>query len=267
MSKVIPSQIVGFLDERFPTAKNDNPDDKVGMGRLGQIRALLRFLDDLPGELVMISGPEYAAFIDSIEELRSAIALWSAHGLADKVTNPRKVARSLSQIRRLLLTFPDSAIPASTGDLAFISDATLRESIRGDMAAANAALHNGEWKAATVLAGSAVEGLLLWAVEQKPHNARQVAVAALVTRGTANGGLSKAPSGAPDTWGLAALVLVAGELGITDKEVTRQALCAKDARNLVHPGRAKLSNKTGNRGSALTGCAAVEQVAAALARP
>jgi hypothetical protein len=42
----------------------------------------------------------------------------------------------------------------------FITDDALRNSIRGDIGAAERAFANFEWKAATVLAGAAIEALL-----------------------------------------------------------------------------------------------------------
>jgi hypothetical protein len=50
--------------------------------------------------------------------------------------------------------------------LSFIQHSDLRESIRNDVGAANRALLNCEWKAATVLAGATIEALLHWALSQ-----------------------------------------------------------------------------------------------------
>jgi hypothetical protein len=56
---------------------------------------------------------------------------------------------------------PDEAPSPRTAALAFSGDQALRDSIRLDISAANQALAEAEWKGATVLAGSAVEALLL----------------------------------------------------------------------------------------------------------
>jgi hypothetical protein len=50
----------------------------------------------------------------------------------------------------------------------FLNDPDLAEALRADIATASSALRNGEWKAATVLSGSVIEALLLWAL-QKTH--------------------------------------------------------------------------------------------------
>ena len=70
-------------------------------------------------------------------------------------------------IRQALSKCPDENPPASTTELNFISDTDLRTSLRIDIGAVNKALSNCEWKAATVLAGSAIEALLLWCITNR----------------------------------------------------------------------------------------------------
>jgi hypothetical protein len=64
---------------------------------------------------------------------------------------------------------PDEAVSEAADVLEFIDDAILRQNIRRDLWSADGALNNGEWKAATVLAGSLVESLLLWAIGRRPN--------------------------------------------------------------------------------------------------
>src|SRR5262245_22105766 len=52
-----------------------------------------------------------------------------------------------------------------TTALLFVTDPAVRESIQLDVSAATRDLEIGEWKGATVLAGSAIEALLLWALQ------------------------------------------------------------------------------------------------------
>jgi hypothetical protein len=51
--------------------------------------------------------------------------------------------------------------PVNTGEPYFITVAELLANLRNDIGAIARALSNGEWKAATVLAGSAIEAVLL----------------------------------------------------------------------------------------------------------
>ena len=139
----------------------------------------------------------------------------------------------------------------------------MRESIRLDISAANRDLANGEWKGATVLAGSAVEALLLWALQQRP--------AADITRAreavTRDERLSRNPGDDLERWVLLDYVEVAGELSILKPESVQQARLAKNFRNLIHPGRVIRLGQKCDRGTALSALAAVELVVRDLTPP
>ena len=77
------------------------------------------------------------------------------------------------------------------------------------MGAINRALTNGEWKAATVLAGSAAEALLLWALKQRLAADIGTAVAAA----KASGELTTKPDANLDRWNLHEYIEVAAQLG------------------------------------------------------
>ena len=62
---------------------------------------------------------------------------------------------------------PDTAPSAQTAGLEFIEDEGLRENLRIDISSAERAIADGVWKGATVLAGSIVEALLLWALQAR----------------------------------------------------------------------------------------------------
>ncbi len=84
----------------------------------------------------------------------------------------------------------DDAATVATTPLSFIADAALRESIRLDMSGAHRDLGQDEWKGATVLAGSAIEALLLWALQERERNKPgdvPAAVAALIGSKTLKG--------------------------------------------------------------------------------
>jgi hypothetical protein len=137
-----------------------------------------------------------------------------------------------------------------TTDLNFITDQSLRESIRLDISAANSALVNGEWKAATVLAGSVIEALLLWVLQQKSP--------ADVT--TAIGKIGRKCAADMQKWDLADYIGVAEVLKIIKPETISQCRLAKNFRNLIHPGRAQRTGQPCNRGTALSAVAAIEHV-------
>jgi hypothetical protein len=121
---------------------------------------------------------------------------------------------------------------------------------------ARLALANGEWKAATVLAGSVVEALLLWALHQALAEDCRRAITSAVAKGT----LSHRPPGELERWDLSEYIAVAEELTTIDVDTATQARLAKNFRNLIHPGRAQRLAQVCDRGTALAALAAVEMV-------
>jgi ribosomal protein L30E len=132
-----------------------------------------------------------------------------------------------------------------------------RQSLRIDISNATRALANAEWKAATVLAGSVVEALLLWALLQRPTDIPK-AIAALLKKGT----LGKDPGTnlESESWVLHVYIEVAAELNVIKTDTATQARLAKNFRNLIHPGRTLRLGQVCNRGTALSALAAVEHV-------
>ncbi len=94
---------------------------------------------------------------------------------------------------------------------------------------------------ATVFAGAALEALLLWALKQKS--------------------LTNAPKRSLDEFHLADLISLASSNGVIDSGTKQQVGLAKDARNLVHPGRALRSGEACNKATALAALAAVYRLA------
>jgi hypothetical protein len=93
---------------------------------------------------------------------------------------------------------------------------------------------------ATVFAAAALEALLLWALKRAK--------------------LSKMPKRPLDELYLADLIHLALENKLIDGASERQAGLAKDARNLIHPGRALRSGEACNKTTALTVLTAVYRV-------
>jgi hypothetical protein len=93
---------------------------------------------------------------------------------------------------------------------------------------------------ATVFAGAALEALLLWALKRVP--------------------LAEAPKRPLDELHLADLIGLAKRNTLIDAAAEQQASLAKDARNLIHPGRALRSREECNKTTALTALCAVYRV-------
>ena len=253
MSRVVPSQIVVLIDRILsgmpasagPHARN------LSTSQAPEISAVIDLISELPDEFLVLSGDEYSHYRVDINTLRDLLSLWKSSqpvGIINR--QAEKTIQSLSRLQRLLTKCPDETPSPSTAALAFIHDADLRDSIRNDISAANRALHDGLWKAATVLAGGATEALLLWAIAEKKstsdiENAR-IAVAPLAKD--------------PNSWGLDGYIKVARHLALIEDETVKQANLAREFRNLIHPGRAARLAKVCDRGTALSALAAVELV-------
>jgi hypothetical protein len=149
---------------------------------------------------------------------------------------------------------PDQLPAPSTHDLNFIADADLRADLRFDISAINQELANGEWKSATVLAGSVIEALLLWKLSTL--NASDVA--------SAEANVLKRKTKPLDEWDLHAFIEIAavcppGKPSIKSNTATQLRL-AKDYRNLIHPGRSLRLQEKCDRATALAAVAGLEMV-------
>jgi hypothetical protein len=242
MPKVVPSQVVALIDQVFPNART-NPNFPVYSANAATLSAIVSLTsDEIPEELFTISGEDYTDLVHAIEALADSVTRWNQRG-GDEAPRLIKGKSPVAIVREMLAKCPDQYPSPATAELTFITDTALRDSIRMDLSTATSALHNGEWKASTVLAGGVVEALLLWAIQRDPK---------LLA------GVKK--KGAPEDWGLAVLIDVAEQLKLLQPNTASQARLAKDFRNLIHPGRAQRTKEVCDRGTALTALAAAELV-------
>jgi hypothetical protein len=178
MPRVVPSDVVNAADRMFPDmARNPNAHPNMDASYLPSIAALARLVQAVPDRLIILDPRKYAALLGSIAALEMmGQAFQSARGTG---TLQLRLRGSDDQnpiwiIRTAMSECPDEAPAAGTTALAFIDDASLRESIRLDVGAAENTLSEGEWKGTTVLAGSAVEALLLWALQRRKAISRRL---------------------------------------------------------------------------------------------
>jgi hypothetical protein len=257
MPRVVPSQIVSLIDFHFAHAKTAQPGrgDMIDVSSSPRLSAILRLVDELPDELITVSGDDYNRLTDSVETIRNVLEMWTSHG-STAFYLPTKAWDAVVGLRRSLVALPDQSVPAATAGLPFVADPALRESLRQDIATANSALHNGEWKAATVLGGAVIEALLLWAIQQEKTNK----VSTVFSRLQAAGTIPAKADPRPDYWALDIIKQVAGELKLIEDPTIKLVSLAQGFRNLIHPGKAIRTGEACNRGTALTALAAVERV-------
>jgi hypothetical protein len=258
MPRVVPSQVVALIDQIFPFAATERQGEiprKIGLslGTATQLRTIADLVDQIPGELIVVGGPEYGGLVAGVSAIRIAIETWQSQPnkllqevALEKLEGGFGTLGPVTLIRRALALCPDESPAPGTSKLNFIPDKDLREALRRDIGSVENDLANGEWKGATVLAGSVIEALLLWSLQQ-----RSVDVAN-----------AKANPSKPqlEKWDLHDYIEVASELQILHPDTTTQARLAKNFRNLIHPGRAIRLGQVCDRATALSAVAAMEHV-------
>jgi hypothetical protein len=231
----------------------------VHAGANAHLGAIVAFAKEVPSELLTVTGQDLADYVVALSMIDTTQRLWMSSGSHWNLPEYRGMS-PIALLRQALSKCPDEVTSRATVELLFITDVDLRESVRRDISAANRDFGNSEWKGATVLAGSATEALLLWAVkdaEQLHPGAVNAAIGRLVAAGT----FSRAPNSDPERWGLIELIEVALELTLISSTTAEQARLGKNFRNLIHPGRATRLGEVCNRGTAPSALAAVEHVA------
>lgn len=251
MARVVPSQVVETIDRLFTGESKGVGTAALDHGRLFHLQGVVDLLRQLPNELLAVGAAEFADLTVARAAIESTLLRYH-NGQFPIALLPVSGEDVIHTIRRVLGKCPDEFPPAATADLRFIGDPNIRGSIQSDVMAANAALQNAEWKAATVLGGAAIETLLYWKLSppQTPETQRDAAAT----------GLAKAPSADFDRWELFDFIAVAKALGAIRDTTFRQADTARDYRNLIHPGRASRKNQVCNRATALAVISGLEHV-------
>jgi hypothetical protein len=266
MPRVVPSQVVSFIDSlsiHYP------PGDQVRMNAIGSanLSAVLDLVEQVPDELLTMDKVAYASLISAKALIRDIIDTWRSNRIAGgnvprlQQYDLHRSRNPLELIRDALSKCPDESPAPGTSELNFITEADFRANLRNDIGAVHRALANGEWKAATVLAGSAAEALLLWALKQRTPTEITTAIATL----RASGGLAANPDANLEKWNLYELIQVAEHLGVIKPKTAIQARLAKDFRNFIHPGVAQRLGEKCDRATALSALAGVEHVVRDLA--
>jgi hypothetical protein len=258
MPRVVPSQVVNFVNALWPTAEQQR---SLNRAQQGQLSGLVSLIDQIPSELLVMDAATYALFVCGRAHIFQKLVYWASsdpnrgHDLGTMPGQPEQIP--VTVIRDALATCPDESPAPGTSELGFISAPDLRTNLRNDIGAVHRALTNGEWKAATVLAGSAAEALLLWALGRRTR----AEIATAITELRAKRELSTDPD--PDKlewWNLYEFIKVTEKLGVIKPNTATQAMLAKDFRNFIHPGVAKRFGEKCNRPTALSAVAGMEHV-------
>lgn len=255
MAHAVPSQVRKLIKELWPDLDKEQPQrGRRALYAGTYVRAVLDLLDRIPEYLIRLSAHESALFWANISALRNA---WEDRNSAANQVEVAPLSPSghtpIFEVSKFLAKCPDEAPTAQTTGLEFISDPQFREALRTDISSASSSLINHEYKSATVLAGSVVEALLLWALETRGEDYVRATTTAV-------------PAEPLNKWTLGPMISAARACQLISDDTKRQAELAQNFRNLIHAGRqARLQEKC-DRGTALGALAAVERVVLDLAR-
>jgi|GEM_PF-1033167 len=241
LRKVYPSQVTAYVGAIVPQIGTQTPQQSremrfgYGAQSLTEFAALLDLAEAIPAELLPADGARYADFLKGVAAVRVVVDAWRTRGNVVSLDHAPQLGdlHPLGLIYRALAGLPDEAPAAGTRALDFLGDAELADSIRADIGASSAALRGGEWKAATVLAGAAIEALLLWELNEHPDPE-----------------VPKVRDGKIETWYLSDLFKATRELGCIRSETADMASTVNDFRNLIHPGRSYRIHQKCDLGSA-----------------
>ena len=258
MPSVLPSDVRGMIEDTFPWVRTTQPPRLALLSDGPAVAALVELVDLIPEALLPLSSDEHRDFVWAAAGLRHLVKRLetgqvSAGGGWPWPTvwiNPLNAVTCLWQ---LLEKCPDQGIAATTADLNFVDDESLRQSVRLDLSSSQEALNNGQWKAATVLAGSAIEALLLYAILQQSAPEREAALTSVRQR-------VRLDDPRPENWTLSQYVEMGLELRQIAQESAIQIRLAKDYRNLIHPGREIRKHQRSDRATALSAMAALHHV-------
>jgi hypothetical protein len=168
------------------------------------------------------------------------------------------VGSALSTAWRIIETLKDE-VPSTSHDLSFISDPVLREMIGLDISAVSIGLQSGEWKGATILAGSCCEALLLYGIQTRETKATG-SVAKAVVAIWPGGNAPNAADLGHRSWDLFSYTEAAHYLGLIVDTTKSELGPTRDYRNLIHPAKTKREKVRCDRGTAFIATGALDHV-------
>ena len=255
MAITVPSMLAAYLQDQF--GANVLATSHAGaLDRRGALVAFLTMYRDMPGELINLQGVERSHFLAGIGTIEGALVEYQNGRSPDAF---RPVPRARFMVREMLAKLQD-AVPSAAHDLAFIADPAQREMIAVDLFYIRTAIGAGEWKGATILAGSCAEAILLYGLESKK-------VASAGTFAAAYTVAWPAGQRGPDqndlidrSWDLSRYSEMAKSIGLISENTFEALKPARLYRNLIHPAKAIRDQQSFAMGTAYVAAGACELV-------
>lgn len=236
--RVVPALVVDLLDHLFPSIKEGVQNFELDRSQAGSISAIVDLVSDIPSNLVVLDGADYARFRLALAEARAKVRLWEGGGPGPfpPLTGTRGLGgrQPLVVLRELLSSCPAESPTTNEAQFAFITDSKFRQLLVRDMNAVAEALANNEYKAVAVLGGSVVEALLVWALRQSGDDP----LVRALERVAGKRGWTAKQTPSPrrlDRWHLNLMIPVARHLAIIGATAEAQAHQARSFRNFIHP--------------------------------
>ena len=262
MADVLPNDVIEIIDRTFGGRLDAS---ELSSADSHHLAGLVDLVEQIPGRLLLALPVEHrAAVVTALAAIRDYLNKWTYTSHPDNHRLRSLEAfdnlNAVRLIRRSLEECPADFPSPDTAELSFIGDPKVRQSLRLDIAAVDRALENDEWKAATVIAGSVVEALLLWALQQKRPTDLETASQAVFTGNAKKGKITAVEDLEKEHWRLADYIDMAAHLNIIKPGTKQQAQQAKDFRDLIHRCVAIRRQKEPTRGTARAAAAAVDLV-------
>ncbi|HEV2146147.1 MAG TPA: hypothetical protein VGR37_01890 [Longimicrobiaceae bacterium] len=255
--------MVSFLDQAFPSLRGGTSDFYLDFSHAQTVAAALALIDELPAELYALLGTDqYALYTAAVAVVRNTLEGWHSGAHPGHQNQLRALValhgrHPLIIIKNTLLDCPDEVPRPDTPGLAFVPE-PLRSSIRLDISTSYSAHANGVYKAAAVLAGSVIEALLLWRIQQEDQSQLKAAHQQWASSRTQGAAPKKFRD--PVTWTLDEYIGVALELEVISDRIASAASLAQHFRNLIHPGKEQRLAETNTRGTATLAVGAMQRV-------
>jgi hypothetical protein len=233
--RVLPSQVVQAIEGLIGAQPTDLYSRRITHNFLAEVNSILSLLNDVPTELIDLPFIDYVELTRCRAIMAASAAHWGLGGIAPVRDVNGKDA--IERVRRLMQQCQDQ-LPPPEPELPFVDDVGSRVGIQSQIHTAWVNFSAQNWLGATTFAGAALEAILLWSLEKsntKPENTKH---------------------GRPiNELRLAELIDEATKLKLVSKDTSTIAHSAKDARNLIHPGKVARSGVACTKASALTALA------------
>jgi hypothetical protein len=251
MRRIVPSQLRQYLAAKFHgVPASDFSAVREGVGHLA---GFIELFDAVPDELIRLRPDEFQRLVSAVATIRFGVKKFQNGDSGDCL---RPAVLCLPVILELLEKLQDQT-SSTLHELSFITDEFLQESIGLDLAAISTSLHSGEWKGATILAGSCCEALLLYGLQQSDLRSPGCIIKA-VTK------IPGTPLNANDltdrSWDLWSYTQAASNLDLILNTTKKELEPAREYRNLIHPAKSVRERTRFDRGTALVGAGALEHV-------